>query len=163
MPIEFGVALAETMQRLFLKENMYWHGPLWKHVADLSVEQALWRPAPDRHCIWEHLRHIHFWRQRVITRFSGGTVPDWRPYNWTLPDPADEAAWQADLADLEKVQEALVGLCKAVKAEDLLAGNGDNEETFRRFVILVGLLSHDSYHTGQIALLRALMGLPPIE
>ena len=39
----------------------------------------------------------------------------------------------------------------------------DADRRHGRFLFLAGLLTHDSYHTGQIAYLRALQGLPPVD
>lgn len=70
---ELGEALASTLDRFF-RGRPLWHGALWPHVADLTAEQALWRPAPDRHCIWEIVRHVNFWRHWLLEHAAGRRV-----------------------------------------------------------------------------------------
>lgn len=54
---QVGQALADLLERSFREDN-FWHGALWQHVTDLTVEQALWRPTPERHCVWEIVRRV---------------------------------------------------------------------------------------------------------
>lgn len=124
---DLGDALASTLDRFF-RGRPIWHGALWPHVADLTLEQALWRPAPDRHCVWEIVRHT-------------------------------TAAWQADMRRLRSVHRSLSRLFRDTSDKALLAQ--DSRGKFSRFW-WVGVLAHDSYHTGQIAALRAMMRLKPI-
>ena len=153
-------ALSELTERTFRTYNR-WHGAVWPHVADLTIQQALWRPAAERHCIWQIVRHITIWRRYVIAWHAGRPRPDVDSGNWTQPDLADDAAWHADLAALERSQRDLVALFQSTDSQALLVRNDDG--TFGQFVYIVGILNHDSYHTGQIAVLRALQGLPPID
>lgn len=155
-----GPALAEAVERFF-EGNNHWHGPLWKQVADLTAQQALWRPAPERHCIWEIVRHITFWRRYLLAMMAGAPTPDWRAHNWTLPERTDEAAWQEDLAELRRVQDELVAALRSRSASQLLAP--DEQGRYARFVLETGIIGHDSYHTGQIAYIRALMGRAPVD
>lgn len=152
-------AMAWTLNRFF-RGRPIWHGSLWPHVADLTAQQALWRPTPQRHCVWEILRHIIFWRHWLIEHAAGRRIEDWKEQNWTLPEPADDTAWLAELRRLRSVQRSLTRLFRSTPSRTLLAG--DAKGKFRRFW-WVGVLAHDSYHTGQIALLRAMMGLKPID
>lgn len=154
-------ALVELAEQSYRTSYPRWHGSLWHHVVELTIQQALWRPAAERHCIWEIVRHITIWRRYVIEWHAGRPRPDVDAGNWTLPDPADDAALRADLAALERTQDELVALFRSTNSEALLARNDDG--THGRFVYAVGILQHDSYHTGQIALLRAGLGLPSID
>ncbi len=153
-----GDALVWTLNRFF-RGRPAWHGALWPHVADLTAQQALWRPIPQRHCIWEIVRHTIFWRHWLIEHAAGRRVADWKEENWTLPEPANGTAWQAELRRLRSVQRSLNSLFRST-SDRMLLFRGANRK-FRRFW-WVGVLAHDSYHTGQIALLRAMMGLKPI-
>lgn len=153
-------ALAETIRRSFEHGNR-WHAPLLQLVQDLTLEQALWRPGPERKCVWEIVRHMVFWRRYLLARVQGLATPDWRTNNWTLPPELNERAWQADLEELRRVQEELVEWFEARRADDLLAV--DEDGSYSQFLLEAGIIGHDSYHTGQIALLRALMGLTSRE
>ncbi|MBI3975275.1 MAG: DinB family protein [Armatimonadetes bacterium] len=153
-------ALGELGERTFRAYNN-WHGALWAHIADLTPEQAAWRPAPGRHCIWEIVRHLANWRRYVVAWYAGSSRPDPEAGNWTMPDATDETTWRADLEALDRTQQDLTHLFAGTDEEALLAPNPDGSHN--KFVYVAGLLNHDSYHTGQIAVLRALQGLPPID
>lgn len=152
-------ALVLTVNRFF-RGRPIWHGALWQHVAKLTTRQALWRPAPQRHCIWEIVRHIVFWRHWLLEHAAGRRILDWRVHNWTLPERADAGSWRSELRRLRASQRSLARLFRTTSARKLLAR--DDAGKFTRFWWL-GVLAHDSYHTGQIALLRAMMGLKPVD
>ena len=60
----------------------------------MHVEQALWRPAPGRKCIWDLVVHIAYWKYTVRRHLAGGPQPRFprSPANFPrLPEPADEA------------------------------------------------------------------------
>lgn len=149
-------ALAETIGRSFEDGNR-WHSPMWELVGNLSVEQALWRPGPERKCIWELVRHTILWRKYLLARLSDRPTPDWRSNNWTLPPETDEQAWRADLNELQQVQAELVAWFEA-RGDDALL-QVDEGGSYSQFMLEAGIIGHDSYHTGQIAYVRALMGL----
>jgi len=155
-----SAALAQLARQSFAGGN-YWHGPLTTMVESLTAEQALWRPAPERKCIWEIVRHITFWREYLLAHVQGKPTPDPEANNWSLPEPADDEAWRADLQRLRAVQEELVRWFEQRDDEALLRQDG--ESGYEQFLMEAGVLLHDSYHMGQIATLRALMGLPPVD
>ena len=154
-----GAALKDAAQRLFDGRN-YSHAPVWMQIKDLSAEQALWRPAPGRHCIWEIVRHIAFWKQHFMDQLAGRpTAP--LDQDWRLPANTDAAAWSAELHAFMQLQTLWAQTYGSFTLETLLATSPDGR--FERFAQAVGYLEHEAYHTGQIAYLRALMGLPLVE
>lgn len=160
MDSSLSAALVDLVQQSFEGKNR-WHAPLVALVQDLTLEQALWRPAPERKCVWEIVRHIIFWREYLLCHVMGRPVPDAEANNWTLPAETSEQAWRAELERLRQVQQELLDWFTTRKPEDLLAT--DKQGKHARFLLEAGITCHDSYHAGQIATLRALMGLPPVE
>lgn len=152
-------AVTLTFNRFF-RGRAIWHGALWTHVARLTVTQALWRPAPQRHCIWEIVRHIIFWRQWLVEHAAGKRIPNWKELNWTLPQRTNTASWRTELRRLRASQGSIAALFGRTSTRMLLARNSRGK--FIRFWWL-GVLAHDSYHTGQIATIRAVLGLKPID
>lgn len=158
-PDDLSDALVATINRFF-RGRPIWHGALWPHVAKLTPRQAAWRPALDRHCIWEIVRHVIFWRQWLVAHAAGARKQEWRAHNWTMPERTDTESWRRELRRLWESQRALAALFRATPSGKLLERN--RKGGFERFWWL-GVLAHDSYHTGQIAVLRAMMGLKPID
>jgi uncharacterized damage-inducible protein DinB len=147
-----------------------WHGgasPLGS-LRGVTEVQAAWRPAADRHSIWELVLHIAYWDYAVRRRLDGsaaGSFPR-SPSNWpAVPDPADGKAWKAD-RDLLRDEHA--GLVEAIRHLDprLLdrpapkaTGSGSAQGTGSGTTygdLVTGALMHDTYHTGQIQLLKRL-------
>lgn len=95
-----------------------WHGPnLRNSLRGVSSEQALWRPAPGRHCIWELALHCAYWKRVARRRMSAEPVERFPrgPSDWpSVPDEPGETAWKADVALLvdehRKLREAAASL-----------------------------------------------------
>ncbi|WP_324668071.1 DinB family protein [Geochorda subterranea] len=159
MPDALGEALRQTAERLFDGRN-YSHAPIWRQIKDLSAEQALWRPSPERHCVWEIVRHVAFWKRHFMDSLAGRpTAP--LDEDWRLPPRTDAAAWAAELDDFAALQRAWVETYGTFTRQALLTPDSDGR--FERFAQVIGYLEHEAYHTGQIAYLQALMGLPSVE
>ena len=126
-----------------------WHGPTLRGaLRGVTVEQALWRPAKNRHNIWELVLHCAYWKyavRRKLTRERRGSFAR-AGSNWlALPAPTP-AAWRADL-------QFLAGEHRALRA----AIESLSEERVARAVRLIrGAAYHDVYHAGQIRLLKKL-------
>ncbi|WP_324718142.1 DinB family protein [Carboxydochorda subterranea] len=124
-----GAALRDAVERLFDGRN-YSHAPIWRQVKDLSAEQALWRPSPERHCIREIVRHVAIWKQRFMDSLAGRPAApldrDWGP-----PQRPDAAAWAAELEGFAALQRAWVETYGAFTPQALLAP--DAEGRFERF------------------------------
>lgn len=123
----------------------------------VSAEQASWRPTPDRHSIWELALHIAYWKyavRRVIEGGSKGGFPR-SPSNWPqAPEPAGDPAWKADRALLRSEHGRLVSTTRSLEAGrlDEQAPGG----TYRLADLLHGVVMHDTYHVGQIQLMKRL-------
>lgn len=142
-----------------------WHGgatPLGA-VRGMSVETALWRPAPDRKCIWELMLHIAYWKYAVRRRLEGGRAPRFprSPANFpALPDPADQAAWDADRALLQAEHERLLAVVAAIPPGRYTR----RVQSGKRWSIgelILGIAQHDAWHTGQIVMLKRMATPPP--
>jgi hypothetical protein len=135
-------------------ERKTWHGPnLWQSLKGVTAKQAAWRPAPNRHNIWEEVLHAAYWKYAVRRRLQGGKQGSFvlKGSNFfPRPEPgkSTEAAWKADKALLREEHESLR---KAIQSA--LAGS----VTPKVYRMLCGVSFHDVYHAGQIRLLRRLM------
>ena len=124
--------------------------PGWeKSFADLTPQQAAWKPSPERNSIWQHLNHICFWRETVLRRLRNDSPgeAEIQKQNFLAPAEVTAEAWQAARERLKRAHEAI------------RAAIGDPQVPIEK---LQYLLPHDAYHLGQVMLLRALQGIPPV-
>ena len=135
------------------------HVPFEEACADLTP--ALWNqyvPAAP-HTIWQLVEHVRI-AQLDIVEFcldAGHESPEWPGGYWPAPAAtADETAWQVTLAQIARDQERFIALLHH-PATDLLTplphGSG---QTILREALLIA--DHAAYHTGQIVLVRRLLG-----
>jgi uncharacterized damage-inducible protein DinB len=136
-----------------------WHGPnLRGALRGVSVEEAVWRPAPGRTTIWQIALHCAYWEYAVRRRLTGegkrGSFPR-RPSNWpALPARCDAASWRADLALLDEQHRRLREAVVSFPAARL--GQRHGASTSAR--LIYGVAAHDLYHAGQVRLLIKLSG-----
>jgi uncharacterized damage-inducible protein DinB len=134
-----------------------WHGStLCGVLRRVTPEEALLRPGPGRKCIWEHILHAAYWKYVVRRRLAGGPRFPRSPANWPGPSGSDREALDADLAVLEGEHALLVAAVRDVRPASLDRPLGRGLPVTRA-AVLVGVASHDAYHTGQIQLIRAII------
>lgn len=135
-------------------EGNAWHGDSLKPIlAGISAEQAAAHPIPGAHSIWEIVMHITVWHRVVQTRLHSAYEPT-DAEDWPTVTQQDEAGWDAAKTDLfQSAEEFLVALdAFAGSLEDTVPGEVYNYDN-----MLNGLIEHDLYHAGQIALLKKLL------
>ena len=125
-----------------------WHGPSLRSILEgIDGAQASVRPIPGAHSIAELAAHILAWREETLCRLEGKGRD--LPMEENFPEPPP---WSELLARLDRTHDALT---KAVAAlgENVL----DEKVEGRResyYVLLQGIIHHDLYHAGQIAILK---------
>ena len=131
-----------------------WHGPNLQHsLKGVSARGAAWRPAPGRHNIWELALHCAYWKYAVRRRIEGdkrAAFPLKGSNFFARPEKgkATETAWRADRALLDEEHRALLkSVRRALKTKP-------SKKLLR---MVYGIACHDTYHAGQIRLLRRLM------
>ena len=141
----------EQLRRAF--EGQAWHGPsLRELLAHVTAEQATAKPVPGAHSMWEIVRHIAAWHEGVRRRLEGERVELSAEEDWPPVASTPEAAWQEALAVLERTHTELrrtMSRLTDARLQELVIGTDDSVE-----VMLHGLIQHDLYHAGQIALLK---------
>ncbi len=147
----------------FTFEKESWQPPLAKAVEGLTAAQAAWKPAPERHSIWQIVRHVTHWKRSVLEALEGRprSYEELEETDW--PEAAgDEAAWQADLRTLHDVTGQIKARAEAMDdaalAERRVWYEGKTEWAQAAGIRLVRMATHDIYHSGQIRYLRALQG-----
>ena len=137
-----------------------WHGgaSVLGSLRGVSVEVAAWKPYPDRHSIWELALHIAYWNYAVwrrITDAGEGGFPR-SPSNWpAAPEPPDPEAWDEDRRLVREWHDRLVAAIEGFDGHRLDEPAGEGAKT--SFADLItGVLLHDTYHAGQIQIMKRL-------
>jgi hypothetical protein len=150
-------SLLEQLDEAYDRQS--WHGTnLRGSLRGLTVDQALWRPAPGRHNAWETVTHAAYWKYAGWRRLTGekrGSFPH-KGSNWfPSPESPTEKDWRDEVALLgefhRKLREVVAGLSDAGLRRKAPGG----KETVGRLVR--GVAAHDLYHAGQIQLLKRLL------
>jgi hypothetical protein len=145
-------AFLNDSKHFFFGKN-FWQAGLLEQITDISLKEALWRPAPERHCIWEYLRHINFWKEWAIIYIEDGKKLNAKEKNWeALPEKQTEENWQLEIEKTKLIHEHFTNASEKL-------GNSLYESTEENVIYFRQVLLHDSYHTGQIGLVRVLQGL----
>jgi uncharacterized damage-inducible protein DinB len=134
-------------------EGNAWHGPALKELlADVSAERAAGRPLNGAHTIWEIVRHIITWERVVDRRLKGERVDEPEEGDWLEVQDTSPDAWQTTLASLAKTHEGLVQQVAALQDARLRETAVGTE--YSVYFMLHGVIQHNLYHGGQIALLK---------
>ncbi|MBI4551023.1 MAG: DinB family protein [Candidatus Latescibacteria bacterium] len=116
------------------------------------------RDAP--HTIFQILNHIIFWQDFCLRRLRGEQVqvPPRAEVGWPGPEsPHHEDEWKATTATFA---EGLQDACTIARGPDLDEVLPAWEQTTRYEALRI-IASHNSYHIGQIVLLRRMLGAWP--
>jgi uncharacterized damage-inducible protein DinB len=143
--------ITDQVRRAF--EGQAWHGPsLMEILAGVTAEQAAAKSLPAAHSIWEIVLHIAFWEEVSRRRVEGdeAKVEDGEGL-FTVTDTSAEA-WQAALERLRQSNTALRETIAKLDDEKLREKAAGQEYSI--YFLLHGVIQHDLYHAGQIALLK---------
>ena len=136
-------------------EGNAWHGPSVREaLAGVNAERAHARPLANAHTIWELVHHIAVWEDVGRRRLSGDRAPIEisLPEDWPPGDERSEAGWEQAKAALDRGHQALVDAIGRVPESGLDEPIFEGMSTV--YVTLHGVIQHDLYHAGQIALLK---------
>ena len=131
-------------------EEGIWIAP-WKKAVEITPAQAAWKPAPERHSIWQLVHHVSIWREYTLMKLGEREHPtrdEVMAGNFAAPNAGDEAAWRSAVERLKASHDAM---------RSMIARPDSDLERLRYH------LGHDCYHLGQIMYVRALQGLKAIE
>lgn len=139
-------------------EKKAWHGPnLRDSIRGLDFRQVAWRPAADRHNIWEIVVHCAYWKYAVRRRIFGekrGSFP-LKGSNWFLrPAAMPSEAWRSDVALLEDMHRKMRAAIAGLRPRDLTKMSPGSKVS--NAATISGIAAHDVYHAGQIQLLKRL-------
>ncbi|MGB9237149.1 MAG: DinB family protein [Terriglobales bacterium] len=161
-----------------LRELVYGKGAHVDPVAsveDISAELAARRVPGYPHSIWQLVLHMNYWMNYELRKIAGENPrnPDHAIESW--PEhalPADEAQWPEAgskwQADRQRFVEDLAQLASLGESDsatlDQLVSDVSPQKVARQSTVratLWQITAHNSYHAGQIALLRRQLGSWP--
>jgi uncharacterized damage-inducible protein DinB len=137
-----------------------WHGsPVREILKGITAAQAAARPVANAHSIWELVLHLTGWKHETRRRLSGAPAGepeggDWPPTGETTPD-----RWTQALEALETAHRSLVATVRSLPETRLFEATNDPRNRplgtgVTYYELLHGIVQHDVYHAGQIALLK---------
>ncbi len=137
-----------------------WYGDSIARVLEgLTHEEAAAHPIGGAHSIWELVLHLRSWIDEVARRLDTGVAQEPPAGDWPEVPAPTAAHWRATQAALAQahadLRERLRGLPEGQL--DKIVGDVRNPALgtgVTYLVMLHGLLQHDTYHLGQIGLLR---------
>jgi uncharacterized damage-inducible protein DinB len=156
--------IAEEMGRMY--EGDAWYGPQLKGLlADVTAAEAAARPLRGAHSIWEITLHIAAWlgaiRTRLVTRRAELPAEgDWPEIgtasedSWTNVRDLLEERHRGLLHDLDAMDDARLD-DRIGRLRDTPTGAGVSIYT-----TLHGIIDHNIYHAGQIAILKKALRTP---
>ena len=142
--------MLDQLQRAF--EGPAWHGPSIREVlAPVDAAIAMRRSLAHVHTIWEIVEHVAAWEAIARRRLEGEIVTATPAMDWPPVAGGSEAAWQDTLQRLHAGHDRLRATVAAFPEPKLDAMRPDGETTW--YALIHGIIQHDLYHAGQIAIL----------
>ena len=163
---------AEPIRRFYADWTQY-RSRLVDGVRDLTTEQLAISAGPDHGPIWALAAHAagarSYWLCGILGEPGAGTTP--------FPNPLNELGWEDDpdhprsapeLVEALETTGAIIERCLDTWTTDMLEmeferRRGDTVQIHTRRSILMRLLSHDAFHSGEISQLLGANGLPAID
>jgi uncharacterized damage-inducible protein DinB len=143
--------IADQLKRAY--EGEAWHGPsLRELLSGVTAKTAARKPLAHAHSIWEIVLHVAAWENAVRRRLEGEALELSQEEDWPPVNDISETAWKNALAVLEnghkQLRETILRLTEGRLSE---MTPGKNHSVY---FMLHGIIQHDLYHAGQIALLK---------
>jgi len=135
-------------------------------VEDVSADVAARRVAGFPHSIFDLVFHVNYWMHYELRRIRGQRPPYPEHNAESFPSvPTNAAEWDRLRRDLSWLLAQFAELAESPRAElerpIESACEGDKKVAGTLEAVLWQMVAHNSYHTGQIALIRRALGLWP--
>lgn len=140
-----------------------WHGTTLRgSIRGITADQARRRPAKGRHSIAELVIHAAYWKYSVRRRITGEKTRGafaLQGSNWfEVGESFGPKEWNEAVALLRREHEELKAAIAALSDADLDRNSG-GKGVWTIGQLVSGIAAHDLYHTGQIQLVKRLIGV----
>lgn len=137
-------------------------------VEDIPAELATRTVEEYPHSIWQIVEHMNYWMEYDLRKVAGENppYPEQAIESWPAhPTPSGELQWQTTTRRFVDLLAQLAGLAQSDSAtlERVVHNIGPAHSARQSTVhaMLWQVAAHNSYHAGQIALLRRQLGAWP--
>jgi uncharacterized damage-inducible protein DinB len=146
--------LADQIRRAFNGEA--WHGDSLIEILDgVDAAMAAAHPIKNAHSIWELVLHITAWDGAVLKRAGGTAVRLSDEQNFPPVKDMSAAPWRQAIEHAKRTHNELVQAVAAFPDARLPEQvPGKMESYYNFFYMFSGIVQHELYHAGQIALLK---------
>jgi len=135
--------------------NDAWHGPSLAEIMDgITAQQAAGKPLKNAHSIWELVLHIEAWNRLIEVRIKKKRLEkmtvklDWP----SMPKSKTAATWQRAVNKMHSSMKSLYEFID--KNEESILDRPVVGKPYNVEHMMHGVVQHNLYHTGQIALLK---------
>jgi len=144
--------IADQLRRSF--DGDAWHGDsVLEILQGVDAKTAAAHPIAGAHSIWELVLHVAAWDGAVLRRLHSNVPVELNDAeNFPAVTDASEAAWQRAVTHTKQVHEELVAAVSAFPESRLTQTIPGKDYDFTN--MLLGVVQHELYHAGQIALLQ---------
>ena len=141
-------------------KGLWYGGPtVVGSLKGVSAKQALWKPDKKRHSIWELALHIAYWNYAVRNKLVDGLSGKFplTPSNWPKVDRSfGDKEWKEDKKLVADEHKALLNAIAKLEIKNL-DQRVPKSTKWSYADLLMGAVTHNIYHTGQIILLKKLI------
>jgi len=143
--------ITDQLKRAF--EGEAWHGPsVLETIEGISSQQAAAHPFEGIHSVWEIVLHIAAWERAVLRRLNGDRAQLPTEEDWPMVAANGDEAWEQSRQALKQghddLRSAIANLDESRLDQPIIEGLASV------YVTLHGIVQHDLYHAGQIAILK---------
>jgi uncharacterized damage-inducible protein DinB len=138
-------------------EGNAWHGPaLLELLSDVKSEDAAAHPIAAVHSIWEIVLHIAAWKNACNRRLEGDRAQLTDTEDWPIVRQTTSEKWQDAKDNLLKNHQQLLEAIS--RLDEWRLDTPVIEGMSSVYITLQGVVQHDLYHAGQIAILKRALG-----
>jgi uncharacterized damage-inducible protein DinB len=127
--------------------NAWYGSPVMEVLTGVTPEIASGRVSDNTHSIVELVLHMAAWRNFVVWKLKGVAFEMTEELNY--PKPIE---WPMAVSLLEQSQQGLITAIQSFPEQELSKQVPNRKYDFSH--LLYGIIQHDIYHLGQIALLK---------
>ncbi len=143
--------IQDQLRRAF--QGPAWHGQSLKELlAGIQPGEAAAKPIPGAHSIWEIVLHITAWNVAVWRRLQGDPAELAPEEDWPPVGDTGDLSWREALSLLEVAHKRLWDELDEFEDDRLKEDVPGN--SYSVYFMLHGLIQHNLYHAGQVALLK---------